>query len=167
MSDQSQLQELARQVRSDTLRVLLATEPPWLTWAPDGTSNHILWHAGHALWLQDSLCIAPITSHSELPDNWEITFGMNCRPVRQTNQWPDRNTMQQLLQQQFKRQIAIIGELSAVQLNQIHPRLSAQWTLAGWIMHGLHDEAKHCGEMYLLWKMCKSRVGIDERTKRT
>ena len=25
--------------------------------------------------------------------------------------------------------------------------------LRGWLLHGLHDEAKHSGEMYLLWKL--------------
>ena len=51
------MQELAKQVRSDTLQILNAAHPSWLTFAPDGMSNHILWHAGHALWLQDRLCI--------------------------------------------------------------------------------------------------------------
>jgi len=29
------------------------------------------------------------------------------------------------------------------------------WLTWIWIIHGLHDEAKHSGEMYLLWKMCR------------
>ena len=28
-------------------------------------------------------------------------------------------------------------------------------TLAGRIIHGLHDEARHQGEMYLLLKLCR------------
>lgn len=51
------LKELARQVRGDTLQVFDATQDDWLTWAPPGTSNHILWHAGHAVWLQDLMCV--------------------------------------------------------------------------------------------------------------
>lgn len=48
------IQELARQIRGGTIELLDATPPTWLTWAPRGTSNHVLWHAGHALWLQDA-----------------------------------------------------------------------------------------------------------------
>jgi len=158
MSDQAQLQEIAKQVRGDTLRILKATEPSWLTWAPEGTSNHILWHAGHALWLQDALCISAITGRSELPEDWEPRFGMNCRPVRETQNWPSRKQLQQLLENQLQRIVGLIGDTSAERLNQIHPRATSQSTLAGRIIHGLHDEAKHSGEMYLLWKLCKARV---------
>ena len=52
MSSSEVLQELAREVRQGTLQILAATQAAWLTWAPPHTSNHILWHAGHALWLQ-------------------------------------------------------------------------------------------------------------------
>ena len=62
------LAELAREVRGDTLRILAATGDAELTWAPTGTTNHILWHAGHALWLQDALCVRLLTGHSELPE---------------------------------------------------------------------------------------------------
>ena len=44
-----QLAEMARQVRGDTLRLLAAAPEASLLFAPPGTSNHILWHAGHAL----------------------------------------------------------------------------------------------------------------------
>lgn len=29
----------------------------------------------------------------------------------------------------------------------------------GWILHGLHDEAKHNGEMYLVWKLYQKPSG--------
>jgi hypothetical protein len=159
MSDQAQLQEFARQVRRDTLRILQAAEPTWLTWAPAGTSNHILWHAGHALWLQDALCIAPIAGRSELPDGWEQSFGMKCKPVHSIRNWPSREMIQQLLEAQLQRQLSLIGNLSVEQLNRVHPRLAPPMTLSGWILHALHDEAKHSGEMYLLWKICKASRG--------
>ena len=93
MKSQMTLQELTRQVRGKTLEILAAAPPAWLTFAPAGTSNHILWHAGHALWLQDVLCIELLTGHSELPDGWSDTFGMRCRPVKQTTQWPSRDEL--------------------------------------------------------------------------
>ncbi len=65
MSKAEVVQELAREVRRDTLKILAATDNSCNTWAPTGTSNHILWHAGHAAWLQDLMCIEPITGKSE------------------------------------------------------------------------------------------------------
>jgi len=79
-----------RQVRGDTLRLLEKTPDDWLTFAAAGTSNHILWHAGHALWLQDVLFIEPATERSELPKGWEETFGMDCRPVSRSGYYPRR-----------------------------------------------------------------------------
>ena len=73
MSKSEVLQEFAREVRQDTLKILAATDNSWNTWAPDGTSNHILWHAGHAGWLQDLMCIEPLTGKSELPEGWAAT----------------------------------------------------------------------------------------------
>ncbi len=60
MSVSATLQELAAQVRRDTLQILDVTQPTWLTYAPPGTSNHILWHAGHALWLQNVLTLISV-----------------------------------------------------------------------------------------------------------
>ena len=64
------LQELAREVRGHTVQILNAARQDWLRWSPPQTSNHILWHAGHGLWLQDLMCIAPLTGASELPEGW-------------------------------------------------------------------------------------------------
>ena len=55
------LAELARQIRGETLKLLAAAPDDWLTFAPEGTSNHILWHAGHAVWLQDVLFVEVVT----------------------------------------------------------------------------------------------------------
>src|SRR5688572_4873127 len=103
--------ELAQQVRGDTLRLLEAAPDAWLTWAPPGTSNHILWHAGHALWLGDVLTIEPIIGQSELPADWAESFGMDCRPVSQTRDWPDRSTIHQLLTRQLARIEQLIAAL--------------------------------------------------------
>jgi hypothetical protein len=146
------LTELVRQVRSGTLEILAAADERWLTWAPPGTSNHILWHAGHALWLGDVLGVELITGQSELPPGWAETFGMDCRPVGETNRWPSRAEVDRLLRQQARRSIKLLGELPRERLEI--PGGDGSRTLAGRILHGLHDEARHQGEMYLLWKMC-------------
>jgi len=68
MSDRSQLQELAHEVRGGTVRMLAAANDSWLTRSPPGTSNHMLWHAGHALWPQDLICVEPLSGVSDLSD---------------------------------------------------------------------------------------------------
>jgi hypothetical protein len=156
-SDATQLIELARQVRGDTLTLLAAAPDSWLTWAPPGTSNHILWHAGHALWLGDVLAVEPITGRSELPAGWAETFGMDCRPVSQTRDWPSRATIAQHLTAQLKRIEQRLADLSPQRLQDPRPVLGRR-SLVSAIVHGLHDEAKHQGEMYLLMKLCKART---------
>jgi hypothetical protein len=149
------LQELVRQVRSETVRVLAAADEGWLTWSPPGTSNHILWHAGHSLWVGDVLGVELIIGQSELPQGWAETFGMDCRPVKETKQWPSRAGLDRLLRQQALRLIDLLGRLPAERL-AIPAGGDGSQTLAGEILHGLHDEAKHQGEMYLLYKMCRA-----------
>jgi hypothetical protein len=68
----SDLAILAYQVRDCTLRLFDATDADALTWTPAGTVNHILWHAGHALWVVDVLSIEPVTGKA------------NCQPARAT-----------------------------------------------------------------------------------
>jgi hypothetical protein len=150
------VEELARQVRGSTLDLLGAARESWLTWAPEGTSNHILWHAGHALWLQDTLCVRPLTGQSELPHGWSETFGSRCRPVRTTTLWPARTEVRKLLAAQLDRMLALFRTESD-RLDGIGPNTSMGWDLTRGVIHGLHDEARHQGEMYLLLKLCRTR----------
>jgi hypothetical protein len=156
MSTRSTLQELARQVRRDTLQILTAAQPAWLTFAPSGTSNHMLWHAGHALWLQDVLCIELLTGKRELPHDWDALFGMNCRPVSQTTEWPSREALVAQLQQQLSRILSLLESASDDELARPADPRRGPATVADRILHGLHDEAKHSGEMYLLFKICRA-----------
>jgi DinB superfamily len=151
------IQELARQVRGSTIQFLDAAENEWLTWAPEGTSNHLLWHAGHSLWLQGVICLEPLIGDSELPAKWAEVFGMNCRPVPRTTHWPSRNELRTLLANQLARVLAVVEEAGEARLAEV---VNARGdTLAGRIIHGIHDEARHQGEMYLLLKLCRSREG--------
>jgi hypothetical protein len=148
------LQELAVEVRSKTLQLLDYAPAEKLTWAPPGTSNSILWHAGHAVWLQDVLCLAIATGKSELPDGWAAVFGMGSRPHRQ-KEWPAREEVRRQLKLQLPRLVDVIGRLTAEELAAL-PRFGHSGddrTLQECIVHGLHDEANHQGEMYLLLKM--------------
>ena len=73
-----------------------------LMWVPPGTSNHMLWHAGHALWVGDILTIEPITHRSELPAGWAATFGEGSQPGRISN-WPEGLEVCELLEMQLAR----------------------------------------------------------------
>lgn len=151
------LKELVRQVRGDTLQVLDAAQADWLTWAPPGTSNHILWHAGHALWLQDLMCVELLSGRSELSEGWVVTFGANSQPGT-IHEWPSRGEVRSLLQAQLGRMLELLDETPDELLSETPTRFRDNRTTLGWIVHGLHDEAKHNGEMYLLWKLCRQRA---------
>jgi hypothetical protein len=149
------LQDLAREVRGKTIQLLHAAHPSELTWAPAGTSNHILWHAGHALWLADVLCIRPATGKRELPGGWAEMFRMGSRPASWKKEWPDKDDLLRALKVQLNRLVQVIAPLDGEQLDALPPFAHQGDTrsLGECILHGLHDEANHQGEMYLLLKM--------------
>jgi hypothetical protein len=154
MSQSAAIQELARQVRQGTIELLRGARPEWLTWTPRGTSNHLLWHAGHALWVQDVLGLELLTGRSELPQGWSETFGMDCRPVKDTTDWPAREQLLEMLATQLDQIFLALSGADDQRLGQVVTESGA--TLASRILHGLHDEAKHQGEMCLLIKMCRA-----------
>lgn len=162
MNGPDYLAELARQVRGHTLRILEAAQPDWLLWAPAGTSNHILWHAGHALWLQDALCVKLLTGKSELPPGWAETFGMDCRPVATTTDWPSREEVARLLESQLERVLALLASDVGRRVTESTPAGGKYWEVACRIIHGWHDEARHQGEMYLLLKMQRGMSKCEE-----
>lgn len=153
------LAEMAEEVRHDTLRILANTDPSWLKWSPPGTSNHILWHAGHALWLLDRLGVALLCGRSELPDGWDDMFGAESKPGNNGVAWPDREKIEQLLKKQLQRVVELLKESRAETLAQVVGKSTHERTLGGWILHAIHDEAKHSGEMYLLFKMSRWAPG--------
>jgi hypothetical protein len=127
----------------------------WLTWAPSGTSNHILWHAGHAVWLQDALTVRPLTGRSELPRGWTSVFGQNSRP-KLISEWPDASQVRTLLEDQLGRIESLLREHADRILalaDEVPP--SGGWPLLPGMIHGWHDEARHQGEMYLLHKLLR------------
>jgi len=153
------MQELAAEVRHKTLQILQAARASELTWAPPGTANHLLWHAGHALWLQDELCIEPVTGRSELPSGYAELFQMGSRPGRLRRAWPTREELGQHLQVQLARVQEVIRSVPDADLDRPprHAQPGSSRTLGYCILHGLHDEANHQGEMYLLLKMQRLR----------
>jgi hypothetical protein len=152
----SAVAELAKQVRQSTLKRLEVPEAA-LTWAPAGTSNHILWHAGHAVWLQDLLTIIPVTGRSELPDGWAAMFGQNSLPAN-TRKWPVVDELRSHLESQFSRILDLLTtkqEEITSDANRVTKETG--WPHVGGMIHGWHDEARHQGEMYLLLKLFNKR----------
>ena len=145
----SALQELVRQVRSFTIELVAIDNRELCLYAPEGTSNHMIWHAGHSLWVQDVLCVEPLTGASELPDGWAQQFGQDCDPVVSQTDWPHQTHIQDLLSKQQVRLIELVGDMRD---DQLIVDTSNPQDLVGGIIHGLHDEGRHQGEMYLLFK---------------
>jgi hypothetical protein len=148
---------LARQIRGCTIELLDATNSAMQTWTPPGTANHILWHAGHALWVQDVLCVEPLTGRSELPSGWNTKFGQHSKPAT-ISDWPDDAEVCAHLDAQLKRILKLIsehGERISREANKMSPQCG--WPLLAGMLHGWHDEARHQGEMYLLYKLYNAR----------
>jgi hypothetical protein len=137
--------------------MLTAAEPAMLTWTPPGTSNHMLWHAGHALWVGDVLTVEPITGRSELPPGWEAQFGQNSQPAASST-WPDASHVARLLEMQLDRVLAIFEvDAPSIAERAADKPPNSGWPLLAGIIHGWHDEAKHQGEMHLLSKLFRRR----------
>jgi hypothetical protein len=106
--------------------------------------------------VQDVLFIDIVTGKSELPSGWAETFGMDCRPVKLTNQMQagqKRSETARLLGQQLTRIVQLLENLPADQLAaDAHP-IDGGRNLLSCAVHAWHDEAKHQGEMFLLLKM--------------
>jgi hypothetical protein len=149
------LAELARQVRGDTLQ-FLGLPRPWLTWSPTGTANHILWHAGHALWLQDALTIEPLIGQSELPAGWADRFAQESQPALVVD-WPESAEVLSRLERQLERILHLLSQREEFILAHAHDSPRGGWPLLAGMIHGWHDEARHQGEMYLLFKLCRAR----------
>lgn len=157
--DAGLLAALAGEVRAKTLRLLDDVKDSELMYSPPGLSNHILWYAGHMLWVQDALGIAAVTCKSELPPAWAESFGKFCRPVKETQHWPGRNEIHDRLVAQLPRLQEIIGAVSRHDLEAPSPNktLGTEKPLWYWITHASHDEANHQGEIYLLMKMQRKK----------
>ena len=148
--------ELAKQVRHGTLPLLDAAGDKLLTWSPPGLSNHILWHAGHALWLQDALSIQPLVGLSELPRGWARIFGQSSRP-EQTTDWPEAAEVRVRLERQLNGILDVLDEQAeAIVRNPNAVPRGGGWPLLAGMVHGWHDEARHQGEMYLLHKLYRA-----------
>jgi hypothetical protein len=152
MPDQS-LMLLLDEVRGRTIRTLGAVSPASARWAPPGLQNTILWHAGHAYFLLEWLTMLSLGRTPDVPDSWYEMFSWDSRPDgMRPDRWPPLPDVIARLQHQRERMSQLVGNLSDDQLNQPAVGLPGR-TVRYAILHALHDEACHSGEMRLLRKI--------------
>ena len=152
MADET-LTLLAKEVRGKTLR-LLDGVPDDLARFTGGLSNSPLWHAGHALVTVEHLSAAPATGQPpQYPKGWFELFSWQSRPATVSpGAWPALSDVVHCLREQLERLTAAIETLTPDRLDRIVDP-GKNRTLRYSILHGLHDEAGHQGEIHLLRKL--------------
>jgi hypothetical protein len=154
MSDQSLLL-LLNEVRGKTLRLLQGVRDNEAHWAPAELHNHILWHAGHSFVLVESLATEAIGDLPQIPEGWFDIFSWKSNPAQVAPyRWPPLAQIVIRLADQHVRLRQLIERLSEEELSK--PLLGrGDQTVRYAILHGLHDEACHSGEIWLLRKLIR------------
>ena len=144
---------LLDEVRGKTLRLLEVVEAPLDRWAPAGLQNTILWHAGHAYVLTEWLTMRALGLEPQIPEGWFAMFSWKSWPSAvPADRWPPLQEVIRHLETQRERLKRVIRDLTNEQLG--NPSASdPRQTVRRSILHGLHDEACHCGEIRLLLKL--------------
>lgn len=152
MSDQTLL-TLLDDVRGKTLTVLEGLDEEHARWAPPNLQNSCLWHAGHAYVVSEFLTRKPLGLEPELPEGWLKMFSWESNPAHVAPEsWPALETVVAELKTQHERLRSLLASLTPAQLDAPEPSNPAR-TVRWAIVHGLHDEARHSGEISLLRKL--------------
>jgi hypothetical protein len=155
MSDESLLL-LLDEVRGKTLRLLQGVTDKDARWSPPGLHNHVLWHAGHSFVLVESLAMEALGDQPEIPEGWFEMFSWQSDPAQiASDRWPPLAQVIAHLTDQHVRLRRVIEGLSEEQLSSPMPGRGSR-TVRYSILHGLHDEACHSGEIWLLRKLIRS-----------
>lgn len=152
---------LANEVRGKTLRLLEGVPPDMARYTSPGLNNSTLWHAGHALMLVEHLCIIPATGgQPAYPGGWFEMFGWKSMPASiPRDAWPALSDVIERLREQLSRLRATTESLAPQHLDRIIDT-SRKRTLRYSIVHGLHDEASHQGEILLLKKLFRRQSAV-------
>ena len=152
---------LLEEVRAKTLRRLEGVTASEAAWAPAGTQNTILWHAGHAFVIVEWLAAQGLDREPAWPPGWKAIFGKDSQPAQlPAETWPKLEDVVARLVEQRDRLRSAISVLSEAELNRKlagNPDRTARYA----ILHGLHDEACHSGEIWLLRKLWRAVAGPD------
>ena len=148
---------LLKDVRGKTLRILEDVTEEEARFAPPGLNNTILWHAGHSLIVVEHLGVSPATGKApQDPAGWFDKFSWKSQPSI-VKEWPNLAEVKAKLVDQAERLTIAIRSLTEEQLRTLAGDPSKGRSLRWSILHGLHDEAGHQGEMWLLKKLYAKR----------
>ncbi len=146
---------LLDEIRGKTLKLIDGLTDEQARFRPAGMNNSILWHAGHAYVVGEYLTAAAAGLPMQLPDGWFDMFSWKSAPATvPADKWPKLADMIAALKAQLERHRGIVAGLADAQLSA--PPVGKPPTarpLRYSILHGLHDEAGHGGEMRLLRKL--------------
>jgi hypothetical protein len=152
MSEQT-LVMLLDDVRGKTLNELKGLDDTHARWAPPGLQNSCLWHGGHAYFVTEFLTMKALGRDPSLPEGWLKMFSWESNPAHTPPEcWPPLDEVRETLLAQLERLREVIRGLTPDQLDAPeagNPSRSVRYA----IMHGLHDEARHSGEISLLRKL--------------
>ena len=144
---------LLDEVRRKTLSRLEGVTDEQARFAPEGLQNSILWHAGHSYVVVEWLTMEALGAATNCPKGWFEIFSWTSRPGEVApDRWPALREVVRELQLQHGRMHRLIENLSADVLDN-PARDRPDVTVRHRILHALHDEACHSGEIWLLRKL--------------
>jgi len=142
---------LLNEVRGKTLRLLEPVSEEQARMPAPGMNNSILWHAGHSLVVVEHLGIAPLNDGKmNYPAGYFETFSWKSNPATVTT-WPTLAEMKAQLVDQRERLLALLEKTDAATFDRVIDAKGR--TLRYSVLHGLHDEAGHQGEIWLIRKL--------------
>jgi hypothetical protein len=144
---------LVDEVRGKTLRALQSVTEMQARWAPAGLQNSILWHAGPSYILAEWLAMRRMGLAPQIPAGWFEMFSWESRPALvPEDRWPLPDEVVARLVEQHRRLRQAIAGRTEEQLAS-RPADNPDRTVLSSIVHALHDEACHRGEILLLRKL--------------
>ena len=153
------LLELVKEVRWKTLKLLETVSEAQARFVPAGLVNHVLWHAGHSLVVVEGLACGSLVATGlgqtpPFPRSWIEFFRGGSDPAAVT-EWPTLSDVVKALKDQRTRLLGLLETAGdqGVDLDRIVGPAPRNRTLRGMIVHALHDEAGHQGEIHLLKKL--------------
>jgi DinB superfamily len=163
MADKTLLM-LLDDVRGKTLNELKGLDELHARWAPPNLQNSCLWHGGHAYVVTEFLTMKALGRDPSMPPGWLKMFSWESNPAHvKPESWPPLEDVVAALQEQYRRLRAVIGGLTEDQLDAPEPNNPAR-NVRFAISHGLHDEARHSGEISLLRKLMLSTFVVKPPT---
>jgi hypothetical protein len=140
-------------VRTKTLNDLKGLEEPQARWAPSNLQNSCLWHGGHSYVVTEFLTARALGIEPKLPENWLKMFSWESNPAHiAPEEWPPLDVVIDALKEQHERLRSLFESLTSEQLDAPEPGNPIRTVRYG-ILRGLHDEARHSGEIKLLRKL--------------